>query len=80
MRQILGSSTAAKDELYSEQQMQNALLSYAAANDLMQSNESLKLDKLMVSNLFNKKEPQLEGDLCQVHDVLKRLLGMPLVL
>ena len=29
----------------------------------------------MISNLFNKKEPQMEGDACPSEDVLKRLLG-----
>ena len=56
--------------------MHAALLSYAAANDLQQSNDSLKLDRLMISNLFNKKEPQMEGDACSVIDIMKRLLGM----
>ena len=75
LRPILGTSTAPKDELYSEQDMHTALLSYAAGNDLQHSNDSLKLDKLMVSNLFNKKEPQMEGDACPLEDVMKRLLG-----
>lgn len=75
LRPILGTSNAPKDELYSEQDMQAALLSYAAGNDLQHSNDSLKLDKLMVSNLFNKKEPQMEGDACPLDDVMKRLLG-----
>lgn len=56
--------------------MHAALLSYAAANDLQQSNDSLKLDRLMISNLFNKKEPQMEGDASSVEDIMKRLLGM----
>ena len=75
LRPILGNSTAPKDELYNEQDVQAALLSYAAANDLQRSNDSLKLDKLMVSSLFNKKEPQMEGDACPVEHVMKRLLG-----
>lgn len=55
--------------------MEDALLSYAAANSLQQGDDSLRLDRLMVSNLFNKKEPQVEGDTCPLQDVLKRLLG-----
>lgn len=75
LRPILGSTSAPKDELYSEQQVQAALLSYAAASDLQQGSDSLKLDRLMVSNLFNKKEPQNEGDVSSLEDLMKRLLG-----
>lgn len=69
------SGTAAKDELYSEEQICAALTAYTASNDLQLQGPSIKLDKLMVSNLFNKKEPQLEGDTCPFEDVIKRLLG-----
>jgi len=48
---------------------------YAAANSLQIDSSSVKLDKLMVSNLFNKKEPQMEGDTCPLEEVVKRLLG-----
>jgi len=48
---------------------------YAAASSLQIDSSSVKLDKLMVSNLFNKKEPQMEGDTCPLEEVVKRLLG-----
>lgn len=75
LRPLLGSTNAPKDELYSEEQMRSVLSSYAAANGLELGSGNLKLDKLMVSNLFNKKEPQLEGDACAMEEVVKRLLG-----
>ena len=69
------SGTAAKDELYIEEQIRTALTAYTASNDLQLQGTSIKLDKLMISNLFNKKEPQMEGDTCPFEDVIKRLLG-----
>lgn len=51
------------------------LAAYTEANSLQLDGNSIKLDKLMVSNLFNKKEPQMEGDACHVEEVVKRLLG-----
>lgn len=71
----MGSSAAPKDELYSEEQIRAVLDEYAAANSLQIDSSSVKLDKLMVSNLFNKKEPQMEGDACPLDEVVKRLLG-----
>ena len=75
LRPLLSNASAPKDELYSEEQMRGVLSVYAAANALEMGDGSIKLDKLMISNLFNKKEPQLEGDLCAVEDVVRRLLG-----
>ena len=75
LRPLLGSSAAPKDELYSEEQIRAVLDDYAAANSLQIDSSSVKLDKLMVSNLFNKKEPQMEGDACPLEEVVKRLLG-----
>lgn len=75
LRPLLNNAGAPKDELYSEDQMRGVLSAYAAANALELGDSSIKLDKLMVSNLFNKKEPQLEGDSCPVEDVVRRLLG-----
>lgn len=75
LRPLLGSSAAPKDELYSEEQIRAVLDDYAAANSLQIDSSSVKLDKVMVSNLFNKKEPQMEGDACPLEEVVKRLLG-----
>ena len=75
LRPLLGGSAASKDELYSEEQMRSVLAAYAAADNLQIDSSNLKLDKLMVSNLFNKKEPQMEGDACSMEEVVKRLLG-----
>ena len=75
LRPLLSSTTAPKDELYSEEQMRSVLASYSAANDLQIDSGTIKLDKLMISHLFNKKEPQMEGDVCSVEDVFQRLLG-----
>ena len=75
LRPLLGSTNAPKDELYSEEQMRSVLSVYTAANGLELGSGNVKLDKLMVSNLFNKKEPQVEGDACPTEDVVKRLLG-----
>ena len=55
--------------------MRGVLSAYAAANALNLADRGIKLDKLMISNLFNKKEPQLEGDPCPVEEVVRRLLG-----
>lgn len=75
LRPLLGASAAPKDELYSEEQMRSVLDAYAAADNLQIDSSNVKLDKLMVSNLFNKKEPQMEGDACSLEEVVKRLLG-----
>ncbi len=75
LRPLLGSSAAPKDELYSEEQIRAVLDEYAATNSLQIDSSSVKLDKLMVSNLFNKKEPQMEGDARPLEEVVKRLLG-----
>lgn len=75
LRPLLGASAASKDELYSEEQMRSVLAAYAAADNLQIDSSNVKLDKLMVSNLFNKKEPQMEGDACSLEEVVKRLLG-----
>lgn len=75
LRPLLGNTGAPKDELYSEEQIRSVLAAYVSANGLDLGGGSIKLDKLMISNLFNKKEPQLEGDPCPVEEVVKRLLG-----
>ncbi|DBB17153.1 TPA: hypothetical protein ACH3X3_014226 [Trebouxia sp. C0006] len=75
LRPLLGSSAAPKDELYSEEQIRSVLDEYAATNSLQIDISSVKLDKLMVSNLFNKKEPQMEGYARPLEEVVKRLLG-----
>ncbi len=75
LRPLLGNTGAPKDELYSEVQIRSVLAAYVAANGLELGEGSIKLDKLMVSNLFNKKEPQLEGDSCPMEEVVTRLLG-----
>ena len=75
LRPLLSNASAPKDELYSEEQMRGVLSAYAAANALELGDGSIKLDKLMISNLFNKKEPQMEGDSCPVEEVVRRLLG-----
>lgn len=75
LRPLLSNASALKDELYSEEQMRGVLSAYAAANALELGDSSIKLDKLMISNLFNKKEPQMEGDSCPLEEVVKRLLG-----
>lgn len=75
LRQLLGNTSAPKDELYSEEQIRCVLAAYVTTNGLELGGDSIKLDKLMISNLFNKKEPQLEGHPCPLEDVVKRLLG-----
>ena len=75
LRPLLSNASALKDELYSEEQMRRVLSAYAAANALELGDSSIKLDKLMISNLFNKKEPQMEGDSCPVEEVIRRLLS-----
>lgn len=75
LRPLLGNTGAPKDELYSEEQIRSVLAAYVTTNGLELGGGSIKLDKLMISNLFNKKEPQLEGDPCPLEDVVKRLLG-----
>ncbi|KAK9814155.1 hypothetical protein WJX72_001321 [[Myrmecia] bisecta] len=74
LRPIFGSG-AAKEELYSEQACWEALLDYAEANGLPAGQHALKLDKLLLSCLFNKKEPQMEGDVHPLDDTMQRLLG-----
>ena len=75
LRLLLGNAAAPKDELYSEEQIRSVLAAYAATDNLQIDDNAIRLDKLMISNLFNKKEPQMEGDTCPVQDVVKRLLG-----
>lgn len=75
LRPLLSTASAPKDELYSEEQMREVLSAYTATNALEVSDGSIKLDKLMISNLFNKKEPQMEEDSCPVEEVVRRLLG-----
>ena len=75
LRPLLSNASAPKDELYSEEQVRGVLSAYTAANALEMGDSSIKLDKLMISNLFNKKEPHMEGDSCPVEEVVRRLLG-----
>ena len=75
LRPLLGNTGVPKDELYSEEQIRSVLAAYVSTNSLELGGGSIKLDKLMISNLFNKKEPQLVGDPCSQEDVVKRLLG-----
>lgn len=74
MRPILGSAN--KDELYSEPEVRAALKSYAAANSLAKGEgEAVQLDRLLLGNLFNKKEDVSEGDSHPLNDLAVRLLA-----
>lgn len=76
LRPILGTVSVSKDELFTEEQVYGALQQYAEAFNLTQENStSLKLDRLMVGNLFNKKDPVVEGNPHSLQDLQRRLLG-----
>ena len=76
LRPLLGSTTAPKDELYTEEEIFDALQLYAEWNKLHHEDiANLKLDRLMVANLFNKKEAVIEGNPHPLRDLQSRLLG-----
>lgn len=66
---------ADKDALYSEEVVCSALRAYTEREGLSLGDGALKLDKLLVGHLFNKKEPQQEGDSHPFDDVMRRLLS-----
>ncbi|CAL8464144.1 g3679 [Coccomyxa elongata] len=66
---------ADKDALYSEEVVCSALRAYAEREGLSLGDWALKLDKLLVGHLFNKKEPQQEGDSHPFDDIMRRLLS-----
>ncbi|BDA49270.1 Eukaryotic translation initiation factor 2D [Coccomyxa sp. Obi] len=66
---------ADKDALYSEEVVCSALRAYAEREGLSLVDGALKLDKLLVGHLFNKKEPQQEGDSHPFDDTMRRLLS-----
>ena len=76
LRPVFAAAPAAKDLLYSEAQVREALQQYAAANALRSADGvAVKLDRLLHGNLFNKKEAFQEGEQDALEDLVKRLLG-----
>eukprot|EP00884_Botryococcus_braunii_P009147 jgi/Botrbrau1/18233/Bobra.53_1s0087.1 len=75
LRPIFGDG-AGKEDLFTEDQCSEALLGYGRREQLaVEEGGLIKLDKLLIGGLFNKKEPQVEGDLNSFDDTLRRLLG-----
>lgn len=65
-----------KDELFSEGDVCAALGAYAASNSLLSNDEAaVKLDRLLLGNLFNKKEEVREGAPHPLQDLQQRLLS-----
>ena len=78
LKPLFISAAASKDDLHTEDQIRDALAAYTAANSLScewGGEHCLRLDKLLHANLFNKKEPVLEGNPHPASDVFQRLLG-----
>ena len=55
--------------------MLKQLREYVQEQGLAEGSSEVKLDELLVGNLYNKKEPQQAGNLDDVDEVLRRLLG-----
>ncbi|CAL5226777.1 g9634 [Coccomyxa viridis] len=76
LRPVFGPSAEQdRDALYSEAQVQQALLDYREQQHLAAPGGCIKLDRLLIGGLFNKKEEQKEGDVHPLDDTLKRLLS-----
>lgn len=76
LRPVLGTASANKDDLFTESQVFAALKQYAEHHSLAHEDSTqLKLDKLMVGNLFNKKDPVVEGNPHPLLDLQQRLLS-----
>ena len=78
LRAVFGQvAIANKDTLFSAEEIYGALLRYAQQEQLSepQDNATLKLDKLLKSGLYGKKEGVDVGTAVQAKDVYKRLLS-----
>jgi len=75
LRAILGVTPPSKDTLFSEEEVLAALQQYAESFQLCQAAGLVKLNRLLVANLFNKKEFVIEGNPHPLTDLQKRLLG-----
>lgn len=75
LRPIFGSNLQPPDHLYSAEDVAAALKEYAHQNGLSGASEAgIKLDRFLVAYVFNKKDPQQEGDAHAYDDLLQRLL------
>ena len=71
-----GVSQNARDQMFTRTQVQDALAEYAEYNRLSSdSPHAVKLDSLMVSMLFNKKDPVIEGNPHPIHDLEEKLIS-----
>lgn len=72
--------SSSRDALFSVKEVATALQEYAAAGGTAQGTgssgrpQTVTLDRLLVGNLFNKKEPEVEGDCLSFEHTLQRLL------
>ena len=74
LRPVLGNANISKEELFSEAQVHEALQRYIEASQLtLEDPSTVRLDRLMVGNLFNKKDPVVEGNPHPLKDLQSRL-------
>ncbi len=64
-----------KEQLFSEAEVAKHLRQYAKDQGLAEGKSEIKLDELLVGNLYNKKEPQQAGNLDDFDEVVRRLQG-----
>lgn len=73
---FVGISQSVKEELFTEEQVKEALREYSEYNKLQSETPGeWRLDKLMISTLFNKKDPVIEGNPYKAELLKKKLLG-----
>jgi translation initiation factor 2D len=77
LRPVFGEAAVAnKDALFSREEVKTALMRYTQQQALSAegSRDALKLDKLLKSGLYGKKEPVEVGTLVKIRDVFDRLM------